>query len=124
MNHELPYRTFLDGGIHVANGTDYPVLSLNPAYTLYGAITRNLADGNCVGGEAERVTAYEAMYSYTASGAYFTFDEQKKGTLTPGKYADIVVLNFDPTTVDDEPEKILELEAEQTILGGKTVFIK
>jgi predicted amidohydrolase YtcJ len=83
-------------------------------------VRRTASGASC--GEKERITALEAVYSYTAAGAYFTFDEHSKGTLESGKLADIVVTNIDPTTVDDEPERMLELKAEQTILGGKTVF--
>jgi predicted amidohydrolase YtcJ len=118
---EFPYRSLLDGGLIIANGSDSPVHSPNPACIMYGAIARKTERGmSC--GEKERITAKEAVYSYTAAGAYFTFDEGRKGTLSPGKLADIVVTNLDPTTVDAEPERILEMRAERTILGGKTVF--
>ncbi|MDR1572873.1 MAG: amidohydrolase [Clostridiales Family XIII bacterium] len=117
----FPFRSLLDGGIVVANGSDTPVTAPDPSVILYASIVRKSANGlSC--GEKERITAAEAVYSYTAAGAYFTFDEHRKGTLEAGKLADIVVTNIDPTTVDDEPERILEMKAEQTILGGKTVF--
>jgi predicted amidohydrolase YtcJ len=117
----FPFRSLLDGGLVVANGSDTPVTVLDPSVILYASIARKTAGGlSC--GEKERITAAEAVYSYTAAGAYFTFDEHKKGTLEAGKLADIVVTNIDPTAVDDEPERMWELKAEQTILGGKTVF--
>jgi predicted amidohydrolase YtcJ len=117
----FPFRSLLDGGLVVANGSDTPVTSPDPSVILYASIVRKSASGlSC--GEKERITAAEAVYSYTAAGAYFTFDEHDKGTLEAGKLADIVVTNIDPTAVDDEPERMLEMKAEQTILGGKTVF--
>jgi predicted amidohydrolase YtcJ len=121
VSQEFPFRSLLDGGIVVGNGSDFPVTVLNPNAILYAAITRKTARGvSC--GEKERITAQEAVYSYTAAGAYLTFDEHRKGTLETGKLADIVVTDIDPTAVDDEPERILEMKVEKTILGGKTVF--
>jgi predicted amidohydrolase YtcJ len=118
---EFPFRSLLAGGALVGIGSDAPVTVLSPNEILYGAIARKSMSGlSC--GEAERVGAQEALYAYTAAGAYMTFDEHRKGTLTSGKLADIVVTDTDPLAVPDEPERILEMKAEQTILGGKTVF--
>ncbi|MDR2295711.1 MAG: amidohydrolase [Clostridiales Family XIII bacterium] len=118
---EFPFRSLLDGGSVVGIGSDAPVTVLSPNEILYGAIARRSQSGaSC--GEAERVTAGEAVYAYTAAGAYMTFDEHRKGTLASGKLADLVVTDIDPTAVDDEPERILEMKVERTILGGKTVF--
>jgi predicted amidohydrolase YtcJ len=119
----FPFRSLLDGGVVVANGSDAPVTSLDPSFILYASIARKTASGNSCG-DKERITAQEAVYSYTAAGAYFTFDEHRKGTLEAGKLADVVVTNIDPAAVDDEPERMLELKAEMTILGGKTVFTR
>ncbi|MDR2132341.1 MAG: amidohydrolase [Clostridiales Family XIII bacterium] len=117
----FPFRSLLNGGIVVASGSDFPVAAIDPKPIIRAALVRKSAGGlSC--GDGERITAQEMMYSYTAAGAYLTFDEHKKGTLEAGKLADIVVMNIDPTAVDDEPEKIMELKVERTILGGKTVF--
>jgi predicted amidohydrolase YtcJ len=121
VSMEFPFRSLLDGGAIVAGGSDCPVTNMNPFPIIYSAITRKTAKG-MVCGEAERISAYEAVYSYTAAGAYLTFDEEKKGTLSPGKLADIVVLDTDITKMDNEPERILETKVERTFLGGKTVF--
>jgi predicted amidohydrolase YtcJ len=117
----FPFRSLLDSGIAVGNGSDFPVAAINPRPIFVAAVTRKTATGASCGKE-EGITAQEAIYSYTAAGAYLTFDEDKKGTLEIGKLADIVVTDFDPTTVDDEPEKLLEMKVERTILGGKTVY--
>ncbi|MDR2771334.1 MAG: amidohydrolase [Clostridiales Family XIII bacterium] len=121
VSAEFPFRTLLDGGVPVGIGSDAPVTVLSPKEILYGAITRKSMSGTSCG-EKERVRAGEAVYAYTAAGAYMTFDEHRKGTLESGKLADIIVTNLDPAAVDDEPERILEMKVEQTILGGKTVF--
>jgi predicted amidohydrolase YtcJ len=117
----IPFRSLLDGGLVVASGSDFPVTGIDPRAIIRAAIVRQTANGlSC--GEKERITAREAVYSYTAAGAYLTFDEHKKGSLEAGKLADIVVTDIDPTSVDDEPDRIMEMKVERTILGGKTVF--
>lgn len=123
VSMEFPFRSLLDGGAIVAGGSDCPVTDMNPFPIIYSAVTRKTAKG-MVCGETERISAYEAVYSYTATGAYLTFDEEKKGTLSPGKLADIVVLDADITKMDNEPERILETKVERTFLGGKTVYEK
>jgi predicted amidohydrolase YtcJ len=121
VSMEFPFRSLLDGGAVAASGSDCPVTDMNPFPIIYSAVARKTAKG-MVCGEAERISAYEAVYSYTAAGAYLTFDEEKKGTLSPGKLADIIVLDGDITKMDDEPERILETKVEHTFLGGKAVF--
>jgi predicted amidohydrolase YtcJ len=118
---EFPFRSLLAAGAVVAIGSDAPVTILSPNEILYGAIARKTLNGTSCG-DRERVSAQEAVYAYTAAGAYLTFDEHKKGTLEAGKLADLVVTDIDPTAVDDEPARLLEMKVEQTILGGKTVF--
>ncbi|MDR0424896.1 MAG: amidohydrolase [Clostridiales Family XIII bacterium] len=121
VSQSFPFRSLLDGGIAVANGSDTPVTVLDPTVILHAALARKTASGaSC--GDGQRITAQEAIYAYTAAGAHFTFDEHKKGVLESGKLADIVVTDIDPTAVDDEPERILEMKVEQTILGGRTVY--
>jgi predicted amidohydrolase YtcJ len=121
VSMEFPFRSLLDGGAVTACGSDCPVTDMNPFPIIYSAVTRKTAKGLACG-ESERITAYEAVYSYTAAGAYLSFDEKKKGTLSPGKLADIIVLDGDITKMDNEPERILETKVLRTFLGGKTVF--
>jgi predicted amidohydrolase YtcJ len=121
VSQAFPFRSLLDGGIVVATGSDFPVAAIDPKTIIRAAIVRKTASGlSC--GEKERISAEEAVYSYTAAGAFLTFDEHKKGTLEAGKLADIVVTDIDPTSVDDEPDRIMEMKVERTIVGGKTVF--
>lgn len=116
---EFPFRSLLDQGVMAAIGSDCPVTSPDPRKILYAAITRKSAKGLFCG-ERERVTAEEALRAYTASGAYFTFDENKKGRLKAGLLADFVVLDQDPCR--EEPEALLEMKVERTVLGGRTVY--
>jgi predicted amidohydrolase YtcJ len=121
VQHEFPFRSALDKGVVVGNGSDSPVTLPDPRPAIYSTITRKSALGaSC--GEAECVTASEALWTYTYAGAFLTFDEKLKGTLEPGKLADFAVVDVDPTTCD--PEAILDMNVEKTVLGGVTVFEK
>jgi predicted amidohydrolase YtcJ len=121
VSQSSPFRSLLDGGAVVACGSDFPVAVIDPKPIIHAAIVRKTA-GGLVCGEGERVSAQDVLYSYTAAGAYFTFDESRKGTIESGKLADLIVTDVDPTAIDDEPERVLSMKVEQTILGGKTVF--
>lgn len=112
-----PLRTPLDYGIFMSLSSD--ILPLGPMVGLYGAVTRKGMSGT-VYGENERLTMEEAIRGYTANGAYFTWEEGIKGTLEQGKLADMIVLSDDLLTID--PERILDVEVEMTILGGKVVY--
>jgi predicted amidohydrolase YtcJ len=121
VSQSTPFRSLLNGGVVAASGSDFPVAAIDPKPIIHAALVRKSASG-VVCGENERVSAEDVLYSYTAAGAYFTFDENRKGTLETGKLADIVVTDIDPAAVDDEPARVLEMKVEETILGGKTVF--
>jgi len=96
--------------------------SLNPMYGVYAAVTRKGRDGLPKNGwmPEERLSVYEALELYTKGGAYATFEEKEKGTLSEGKLADMVILSEDPFEV--EPESIKDIEVLTTILGGEIVF--
>lgn len=103
----------------VTNGTDAPVEDVNPIPSYFATVTRELPDGTRFYPE-EALTREEALYSYTMAAAWSAFEEDVKGSLTPGKYADIVVLTKDILTVPDE--EIPEAEVAMTIVGGKVVW--
>ncbi len=86
---------------------------------IYAAVTRKGVSG-AVYAEDERLTMEEAIRGYTRNGAYITFEEDIKGTLEPGKLADMVILSDDLLTID--PERILDVVVEKTIVGGTVVF--
>jgi hypothetical protein len=115
------FRDLLTAGATLAFGTDCPVEALDPLAGLYAAVTRQHADGTPQGGwhPAQRLTLDEALYAYTMGAAYASYQEQLKGSLTPGKWADLVVLSTDIHAAD--PEALLTARAELTISGGQVV---
>lgn len=118
------WKTMQDLGIHTAGGSDSPVESCNPLWGMHAAITRQ--DHNSYPTEGwhpkERLTGLEALALFTTGSAYAAQEEDIKGTLSPGKLADFVVLPKDPTQV--EPEELLEMKATATYVGGQQVFAR
>jgi predicted amidohydrolase YtcJ len=116
------FRTFLDHGVRLAFGTDWTVAPLNPMLTLYAAVTRATLDGKNPGGwfPQQKLTLQEAIEAYTMGSAYAEFQDKEKGSITPGKLADMVLLSDDLFAM--APEKIRDVKALQTIVGGKIVW--
>ncbi len=114
------WRNLLNAGAHLANGTDTPVEDVNPLPCLYAAVTRQSASGGPAFFAEQCMTREEALLSYTIWNAYAAFEDQEKGTLTPGKYADIVILSNNLLTCP--PENILKTQVLKTIVGGKVLF--
>ncbi|MEO7762704.1 MAG: amidohydrolase [Casimicrobiaceae bacterium] len=114
-----PLRTFLNEGLLVGGGTDSPVIPYSPFWSLYHFITRDtISDG--VYGAHERVSREDALRVYTINNARLMFEDRIKGSLEPGKLADLVVLSGDILTI---PEKQIEsLKAMATMVGGKFVY--
>jgi len=112
-------RAPLEKGMVVAAASDAPVSPVNPLAGVYGAVTRKAASGQVLlPGEA--ISPIEALKMYTVNAAYASFEEDIKGSISPGKLADLVVLGDDPTTVS--PEKIKDIKVEMTIIDGKVVW--
>jgi len=116
------WRKFLKAGCRIANGSDFPVEGVSPLWGVYAAITRQDHDGWPEGGwrPEERMTRTEALRSFTIDAAYAAFEENEKGSIEPGKFADLVVLSADVMTVP--PGEILKSRVEMTFLGGKLVY--
>ncbi len=112
------WRSLLDSGAVVANGTDAPVEDVDPIASFHATVTRELADGTRFYPE-EALTREEALYSYTVANAFAAFEEDVKGSLTPGKYADIVVLTKDILSVPED--EIRDARPALTIVGGEIV---
>ena len=111
-NRAYPYQTILKAGISLSFGSDVPGESkFEPLELIHLAVNRN---------NGENVTPLQALCAYTKGSAYAEFMESEKGTLTPGKLADCVVLSEDPTTCP--PDKIKDIRVEATIIGGRIVF--
>ncbi|HEY8468488.1 MAG TPA: amidohydrolase family protein [Longimicrobiales bacterium] len=113
------WRELIRSGAVVTNGTDTPVEDVNPIASFYASVSRRLPDGSVFYGE-QRMTREEALRSYTLNNAYAAFEEDVKGSITPGKLADIVVLSRDIMTVPEE--EILGTEVVYTILGGRVRY--
>ena len=116
------WRSLLETGVLIPNGSDFPVEAVNPLISFHAFVTRQDAAGYPAGGwfPAQRTTRQEALLSVTLWPAYAAFMEKESGTLTAGKYADFVVLDRDIMTV--EPREILDARVVMTVLGGKPVY--
>jgi predicted amidohydrolase YtcJ len=116
------FRTFLDHGVRLAFGTDWDVVTLDPILTVYAAVTRAPLDGKSPEGwfPEQKLTVAEAVEAYTMGSAYAEFQEREKGSITPGKLADMVILSDDIFKI--RPELIRNVKVETTILGGKIIY--
>ena len=113
------WQKLLKSGAVIANGTDVPVENIDPLASFYATTTRKLKNGSAFF-PAQKMTREEALRSYTLDCAYAAFEEDIKGSLTPGKLADLVVLSQDILTCPDE--QIRETKIDYTIIGGQIVF--
>ncbi|HUP00076.1 MAG TPA: amidohydrolase [Gemmatimonadota bacterium] len=116
------FRSFLDAGVPLALGTDWPVAPLDPWATIYAAVTRRTLAGAHPGGwvPEEKIALEEALRAYTSGSAHAEFAEGEKGRLAPEYYADLVVLSEDPFVV--APERLGQIESVLTIVGGRVVY--
>ena len=114
-----PLGTLKKHGVHLAAGSDSPMAPIDPLMGIYGAAFRKTETGEVVRQE-ERIGILEALRLYTIQAAEASFEEEIKGSISPGKMADLVVLNEDPTRLPSE--RIKDLRVEMTILGGKVVW--
>jgi hypothetical protein len=115
------FRSFVDAGARIAFGTDWFVEPLDPMLGLYAAVTRQFPDGTPAGGwfPDERITMEQAVEYYTLGSAYAEFAEERKGTITEGKLADLVILSRDIFTIP--PREILDTRPTLTMVGGRIV---
>lgn len=111
-----PWRSLLDAGVIIANGTDAPVEDVSPIESYYASVTRKRADSGFEFYPEQRMTRAEAVYSYTLGNAYAAFEENTKGSLEIGKLADIVVLSENILTCSEDD--ILQTEVIKTFVGG------
>ncbi len=117
------WRDFMDAGVALASGSDFPVESANPMLGLYAAITRRDLDGRLpVGGwfPEQRMTPAEALRSFTAAGAWLAFREADLGSLEVGKQADFIVLDRD--VIAGPADEIPQAKVLRTVVGGRTEF--
>jgi hypothetical protein len=113
------WQKLMKTGAVIANGTDAPVEDVDPIPNFYATATRKLKDGSVFYGD-QKMSRMEALKSYTINGAYAAFEEDIKGSLKPGKLADVTVLSKDILTVPDE--EIRSARVLYTIVGGKVLY--
>jgi hypothetical protein len=114
-----PHRSMLEMGIIAGGNSDYPVSDGNPLIQIYEAVTRRTSSGLVIGSE-EAIGVMEAIRVYTWNGAYLGKEEHLKGSIEPGKLADLVVLDRDPLSTP--VEEIKEIKEMMTIVGGEIVY--
>lgn len=119
MKRSMAFRSLLDAGIHATAGSDFSPGPFAPLMGIQGMVTRTGWDGKTWGAN-QRVSVDEALQINTLNGAYASFEENIKGSITAGKLADFVVLTDDLHTVDKE--KIKDIKIVRTVVGGKTVY--
>ena len=113
------WQKLMKWGAIVGNGTDAPVEDVSPLASFYASVSRKLKDGTVLYPE-QRMSREEALKSYTWNNAYAAFEEKLKGSLEPGKLADITVLSKDIMTIPEDD--ILATDVVYTIVGGKVVL--
>eukprot|EP01089_Gocevia_fonbrunei_P001260 TRINITY_DN11175_c0_g1_i1.p1 TRINITY_DN11175_c0_g1~~TRINITY_DN11175_c0_g1_i1.p1 ORF type:complete len:604 (+),score=136.19 TRINITY_DN11175_c0_g1_i1:23-1834(+) len=115
------WKKMLNLSVPLPLGSDFPVELVDPLLGIYAAVTRQDVTGWPAGGwyPEERLTRYEALYGFTQAAAYAAYQEYEIGSITPGKFADFVILS---DNILDENVNILDIKVEQTFLGGKKVY--
>ena len=116
------FRSLLDSGATLAFGTDWTVAPLNPVLSIYGAVTRRTIDGKNPNGwvPEQKISIEEAVRAYTVGSAYAEFQDTVKGTITPGKLADLVILSRDIFAID--PKEIENVKVLMTMVDGRLVY--
>ena len=116
------FRSLLDAGAVLAFGSDWDVAPMKPLLGIYAAVTRRPLDGSRPNGwvPEQKITVAESVRAYTMGSAYASFEENRKGSLEPGKLADFVVLSDDIFHID--PPKIWDTKVDLTVVGGKVVY--
>jgi len=116
------WRSLMDAGSIIANGTDAPVEDVDPIPSFYASVTRKRADNKMIFFPMQKMNRIEAIRSYTINNAYAAFEEEYKGSLEVGKVADIVILSEDLMSCSDD--EILDTEILYTIVDGKVKYQK
>jgi predicted amidohydrolase YtcJ len=119
LDHMFALRSFLDAGVRVAPGSDYPPGPFEPMMALQSSVTRTDIKGQ-VWGARQRITVEEAIRVGTLHGAYASFEERDKGSIERGKLADLVVLGRDP--LREDKSTLVTIPIERTMVGGRWVF--
>ena len=121
FKHLYPIATLIRAGIKLAAGSDCPIVPPDPLSGVYAAVSRRAQTGQPLLPE-ERIPPLAALQMYTGGAAYACFEEAEKGSIAPGRLADLIVLSGDPAEVP--PEEIRDLAVVMTIIGGEVVWRK
>jgi predicted amidohydrolase YtcJ len=119
LNSMFALRSFLDAGIPATMSSDYPPGPFEPMMFLQSSVTRTDIKGN-VWGAKQRITIAEALKVATVNGAFASYEEKSKGSITPGKLADVTVLGRDP--LKEPPGSLVTIPVERTMVGGNWVW--
>jgi predicted amidohydrolase YtcJ len=118
------FRSLLDSGAVLAFGSDWPVAPMDPLLGIWAAVTRRTTDGQRPGGwiPEQKIGVAEAIRAFTLGGAFAGFAERVKGSIEPGKLADMAVLSADILTID--PAEIEKTVVTTTIFDGRVIYRK
>ncbi len=119
LQHMFALRTFMDAGLRPTQASDYPPGEFAPMMALQSEVTRTDMTGH-VWGANQRISVEEAIFVGTMNGAYASYEENLKGSIEPGKLADLVVLGRDP--FKEDPSTLVTIPVERTMAGGKWVY--
>ena len=119
--HAWAFRSLHQTGARLAFSSDWNVAEMDPMVGIYSALTRANLDGSEAWVPEETLDLATTLRAYTEGGAYTCFAEQDRGSITPGKYADLVLLSEDLLALEDEPRRILDTHVELTMVGGEIV---
>jgi predicted amidohydrolase YtcJ len=119
LNEMFVLRSFLDAGIAATEASDYPPGPFEPMMALQSMVTRTDMNGH-VWGPRQRISITEALRVATLNGAHASFEERLKGSIEPGKLADLVVLGLDP--LKEDPFSLISIPVEKTMVGGRWVY--
>jgi hypothetical protein len=122
IRYAYSFRSLLDSGAMLAFGSDWPVAPMEPLMGIYAAVTRRTLDGKNPNGwiPEQKITVAQAVHAYTVGAAYAQFEEKRKGSLEPGKLADMAVLSKDIFHID--PVQIENMRVDLTILDGRIIY--
>jgi predicted amidohydrolase YtcJ len=122
VQREFPMKQALAHDLMIGIGSDSPVINVDPKYSLYASVFRKTMSGKSCGTE-QAISMRQAVWAYTQAGAYMSFEENRKGSITQGKLADFVVLSLDPMAIcENEAEKLLEMQVIATVLDGECLY--
>ncbi len=122
LNGTYPFKSLLDEKAKLCFGSDWPVAPLKPLMGIYAAVTRSTLDGSHPDGwiPGQKISVEDAIKCYTINNAYASFEENEKGSITPGKLADFVVLDKDILKMD--PQEIKTTKVIMTVFDGEIIF--